>query len=156
MTCWPQSLAEKALAGLGFGDAMAMLKSTSDIAEEKPEQEDTESTELPKPDASKKGKQQSKPGKAKRRNPETLPEVKKICPSGHCQTHLRWQNDDPLQALKDVGGGLGDIDFPYSTHRQKQPALTQQTRNPRYNKSPKSKRNNQNRTSFHKNKTPER
>jgi conjugal transfer pilus assembly protein TraI len=57
--------AEKALAGLGFGDAMAMLKSTSDIAEEKPEQEDTESTELPKPDASKKGKQQSKPGKAK-------------------------------------------------------------------------------------------
>ncbi len=30
--------AEKALAGLGFGDAMEMLKSTSDAVEEKPEQ----------------------------------------------------------------------------------------------------------------------
>ncbi|NMU67528.1 conjugal transfer protein TraI, partial [Vibrio parahaemolyticus] len=57
--------AEKALAGLGFGDAMEMLKSTSDAVEEKPEQKDAGSTESSKPDAGKKGKPQSKPGKAK-------------------------------------------------------------------------------------------
>lgn len=106
--------AEKALAGLGFGDAMAMLKSTSDIAEEKPEQEDTESTELPKPDASKKGKQQSKPGKARAEKQPQKPEVKEdLSPQDIAKNAPPLANDDPLQALKDVGGGLGDIDFPF-------------------------------------------
>ncbi|MDA1379307.1 hypothetical protein PCI56_04685 [Plesiomonas shigelloides subsp. oncorhynchi] len=75
--------AEKALAGLGFGDAMEMLKSTSNTVEEKPKQEDSGATELPKPDVSKKGKQQSKQGKPHRRviqrNKSRNQRQKKIC-----------------------------------------------------------------------------
>ncbi|ENQ3614008.1 TraI domain-containing protein, partial [Salmonella enterica] len=110
--------AEKALAGLGFGDAMEMLKSTSDAVEEKPEQKDAGSTESSKPDAGKKGKPQSKPGKAKPKSDTEKqphkPEAKEdLSPQDIAKNAPPLANDNPLQALKDVGGGLGDIDFPF-------------------------------------------
>ncbi|WP_339426540.1 MobH family relaxase [Photorhabdus heterorhabditis] len=109
--------AEKALAGLGFGDAMEMLKSTSNTVEEKPEQEDTGSTELSELVAGKKGKTQSKPGKAKPKGDAEKqtqkPEAKEdLSPQDIAKNAPPLANDNPLQALKDVGGGLGDIDFP--------------------------------------------
>ncbi|MEL4204581.1 MobH family relaxase [Plesiomonas shigelloides] len=110
--------AEKALAGLGFGDAMEMLKSTSNTVEEKPKQEDSGATELPKPDVSKKGKQQSKQGKATPKSDTEKqiqkPETKEdLSPQDIAKNAPPLANDNPLQGLKDVGGGLGDIDFPF-------------------------------------------
>lgn len=153
--------AEKALAGLGFGDAMEMLKSTSDAVEEKPEQKDAGSTESSKPDAGKKGKPQSKPGKAKPKSDTEKqphkPEAKEdLSPQDIAKNAPPLANDNPLQALKDVGGGLGTSTFrlTHSAHRQRQPALTQQTQKSQMWQCPESKRSSQNRTSFHKNKTP--
>ncbi len=103
--------AEKALAGLGFGDAMEMLKSTSDAVEEKPEQKDAGSTESSKPDAGKKGKPQSKPGKANRRviqrNNPTNQRQRDLSPQDIAKNAPPLANDNPLQALKDVGVDWG-------------------------------------------------
>ncbi len=109
--------AEKALAGLGFGDAMEMLKSTSDAVEEKPEQKDAGSTESSKPDAGKKGKPQSKPGKAKPKSDTEKqphkPEAKRICPSGHCQKRTTFGKRQSVTSTQGCWGWTGDIDFPF-------------------------------------------
>ncbi|HHT1953734.1 TPA: MobH family relaxase [Citrobacter farmeri] len=53
-----------------------------------------------------------------------------------------------------VDWGTSTSRLTHSTHRQRQPALTQQTQKSQMWQCPESKRSSQNRTSFHKNKTP--
>ncbi len=105
--------AEKALAGLDFGDAMEMLKSTSTPVEEAPQQEGAGSTEMPKPDAGKKVRQQTKSAKAKSKSDTKEQTQEELSPQDIAKNAPPLANDNPLQALRDVGGGLGDIDFPF-------------------------------------------
>ncbi|MDA1379308.1 hypothetical protein PCI56_04690 [Plesiomonas shigelloides subsp. oncorhynchi] len=64
-------------------------------------------------------------------------------------------NDNPLQGLKDVGGGLGDIDFPFDAFNvsaettdtdETKPVIPDAT-------ALETQEEQQNRTSLHKNKT---
>uniref|UniRef100_UPI0036DEE3C5 MobH family relaxase n=1 Tax=Photorhabdus sp. RM322S TaxID=3342825 RepID=UPI0036DEE3C5 len=104
--------AEKALAGLGFGDAMEMLKSTSPETDEKPAQGGkAETTAAPKAESSKKGKAKlKKDTEEQTQKPE---EKEDLSPQDIAKNAPPLANDNPLQALKDVGSGLGDIDFPF-------------------------------------------
>lgn len=152
--------AEKALAGLGFGDAMEMLKSTSDAVEEKPEQKMLDQRNHLSLTLARRVSRRANRAKQNRRviqrNNPTNQRQRGFVPQDIAKNAPPLANDNPLQALKDVGGGLGTSTFrlTHSAHRQRQPALTQQTQKSQMWQCPESKRSSQNRTSFHKNKTP--
>ncbi|HDZ9205424.1 TPA: TraI domain-containing protein, partial [Vibrio cholerae] len=109
--------AEKALAGLGFGDAMEMLKSTSTEPEDTPAQGAAETKDSPKATSAttpSKGKQvKAKPKKDTEEQTEKPEAKEELSPQDIAKNAPPLANDNPLQALKDVGGGLGDIDFPF-------------------------------------------
>ncbi|EQB98255.1 MobH family relaxase [Photorhabdus temperata] len=109
--------AEKALAGLGFGDAMEMLKSTSTEPEDTPVQGAAETKDSPKATPGttpSKGKQvKAKPKKDTEEQTEKPETKEELSPQDIAKNAPPLANDNPLQALKDVGGGLGDIDFPF-------------------------------------------
>ncbi|ETS32072.1 putative helicase [Photorhabdus khanii NC19] len=109
--------AEKALAGLGFGDAMEMLKSTSTEPEGTPVQGAAETKDSPKAAPAttpSKGKQvKAKPKKDTEEQTEKPETKEELSPQDIAKNAPPLANDNPLQALKDVGGGLGDIDFPF-------------------------------------------
>lgn len=114
--------AEKALAGLGFGDAMDMLRSTSpdnNNTEPAAENSDAKADKTGSPKANKK----QRPAKVNGANNDTSkqtttkPEVETetLSPQDIAKNAPPLSNDNPLKALIDVGGGLCDegIDFPF-------------------------------------------
>lgn len=153
--------AEKALAGLGFGDAMEMLKSTSDAVEEKPEQKMRDqrnhlSLTLARR-VSRRANRAKQNRRVIRRNNPINQRQKRICPLRTLpKTHHLWQTTIRYKHSRMLGvdWGTSTSRLTHSTHRQRQPALTQQTQKSQMWQCPESKRSSQNRTSFHKNKTP--
>lgn len=106
--------AERALAGLGFGDAIDMLRSTSPETFEKPEHGDAEKPALSKESADKKAKPTKEKTKKDTEERTVKPKAKEeMSPQDIAKNAPPLANDNPLQALKDVGGGLGDIGFPF-------------------------------------------
>lgn len=153
--------AEKALAGLGFGDAMEMLKSTSDAVEEKPEQKMLDQRNHLSLTLARRVSRRANRAKQNRRviqrNNPTNQRQKRICPLRTLpKTHHLWQTTIRYKHSRMLGVDWGTSTFrlTHSAHRQRQPALTQQTQKSQMWQCPESKRSSQNRTSFHKNKTP--
>ena len=114
MTCWPQTGSREALAGLGFGDTMEMLKSTSD-AVEKPEQKRCWIQRNHLNDAGKKGKPQEQTGQKKNRRViqrNNHKPVKEVCPLRTLpKPHRLWQTT--IRYKHSRMGWTEDIDFPF-------------------------------------------
>lgn len=109
--------AEKALAGLGFGDAMEMLKSTSDAVEEKPEQKMRDqrnhlSLTLARR-VSRRANRAKQNRRVIRRNNPINQRQKRICPLRTLpKTHHLWQTTIRYKHSRMLGW-TGDIDFPF-------------------------------------------
>ncbi|MEZ6813089.1 MobH family relaxase [Escherichia coli] len=109
--------AEKALAGLGFGDAMEMLKSTSDAVEEKPEQKMLDQRNHLSLTLARRVSRRANRAKQNRRviqrNNPTNQRQRGFVPSGHCQKRTTFGKRQSVTSTQGCWGWTGDIDFPF-------------------------------------------
>ncbi|AKJ36863.1 conjugal transfer protein TraI [Aeromonas hydrophila NJ-35] len=102
--------AMNALAGLGFGDAMTLLGGGEDTATETVQASPTVSSTPQAKGAG--GHREKKQGK-KNTSQEPEKQQPELSPQEIAKSTPPLAEDNPLQAIMDVGGGLGGLDFPF-------------------------------------------
>ncbi|MDV5545219.1 hypothetical protein [Klebsiella pneumoniae] len=131
--------AEKAQLVFGFGDAMEMLKSTLQMLSRRNQSKKMldQRNHLSLTLARRVSRRANRAKQNRRGYRETTPQTRGkrgFEPSGHCQKRTTFGKRQSVISTQGCWGWTGDIDFScltHSAHRQRQPALTQQTRNPR-------------------------